>query len=68
MSEQQQQRHREDDPRFTAGLIFDVHEVLKAHGYRLPEGERERARAIGATLPALLTLVEAFEGRSETAR
>lgn len=52
MSEQQQQRHRE---------------VLKAHGYRLPEGERERARAFAAW-PAPRALVEAFEGRSETAR
>lgn len=26
------------DPRFSMGLVFDVRDVLEAHGYRIPDG------------------------------
>lgn len=59
--------HSNDDPRFTAGLIYDVIEVLEKHGYQRPhEQTREFQRATGATMGALLELVETFEGK-ETA-
>ncbi len=53
---------QDNDPRFTAGLIADVFAVLEQHEYRRPEG-RDRARAIGASLAALLRLAETFEGK-----
>jgi hypothetical protein len=53
-----------DDPRFTAGLIHDVQAVLEQHGYRVPAGEQDRRRALGACLVPLLRLTRAFEGRS----
>lgn len=47
----------------TYGLLFDVQEVLERHGFKLPEGERERHIALGASLSVLARLAEVFEGR-----
>jgi len=53
----------EGDRRFTAGLLYDVHQVLKAHGYQAPAEGVERSRAFSACLSALFSLVLAFEGK-----
>jgi len=47
-----------NDKRFTAGLMFDVVEVLKRHGYK----KHPDARANADVLVSLLALVDAFEG------
>lgn len=49
----------EGDPRFTAGLIADVFNVLEKHGYQRPTGVTGRAIA------DLLRLVETFEGKAD---
>jgi len=49
----------ENDPRFTAGLLIHVMEVLQQHGYKQHSDVRSNAN----TLVALLHLVEAFEGK-----
>ncbi|MBN6051324.1 hypothetical protein JYK22_05210, partial [Nonomuraea sp. RK-328] len=49
--------------RVTYGLLFDVQAVLERHGFKLPEDQRERHIALGASLSALARLAEAFEGR-----
>jgi len=50
------------DPRFTAGFIADVFEVLQRHGYRLPTDEDEAARARGGAVGALTRVVRVYEG------
>lgn len=52
---------KDDDSRFTAGLLFDVFEVLEKHGYRKKLNNAGHARA----LLLLLELVMLFEGQSE---
>jgi hypothetical protein len=47
------------DDRFTEALLFDVTAVLTRHGYRVPSGD---LAAMAATVAALLTLTEAYEG------
>ena len=54
------------DPRFTFGLIADVYDVLKQHGYVMPDEQPARNRAHTDTLCAMIQLVEAFEGRSRS--
>ncbi len=51
------------DDRFTDDLISDVVAVLARHGYRAPSGEGS-VPAIGATVNAVLQLVDAYEGVS----
>jgi hypothetical protein len=48
-----------EDSRFTVGLLYDVLQVLEAHGYRASQDSHAYADA----LVALLKLVRAFEGR-----
>jgi len=50
------------DPRFTAGFIVDVFEVLQRHGYRLPADEDEAVRARGGAVGALTRVVRVYEG------
>jgi hypothetical protein len=47
------------DPRFTAGLLFDVLAVLDRHGYCLSSDEEG---AYAGALVALLRLTRAYEG------
>ncbi|QYC44927.1 hypothetical protein Nocox_36865 [Nonomuraea coxensis DSM 45129] len=49
----------------TYGLLFDVQAVLEKHGFKLPEGERERHIALGETLLAVTRLAAVFEGRED---
>lgn len=51
-----------DDTRFTAGLLYDVQQVLERHGYRLPADQNARRHARGTAMGHLLRLVRAFEG------
>lgn len=48
------------DPRFTHGLVLDVLEVLKAHGY-VAAGDR----SVGAAIVALSRLVRTYEGEGD---
>jgi hypothetical protein len=49
------------EDRFTLGLISDVFDLLETHGYRRPDDDHDRAT--GASMAALLNLVETFEGQ-----
>lgn len=50
---------RDDDARFTYGLLFDVVKVLERHGYVQPTDPAVWAD----TLLAVMHLTETFEGR-----
>lgn len=61
-----------EDPRFTHGLIFDIHKVLHQHGYKPPgpgpDGDESRThRAYGSMVSSLYRLVRAFEGIDDEA-
>lgn len=53
--------HTESDPRFSLGLIADVRDVLKKHGY----GESTDDAVYGRFLADLLQLVRGFEHRPD---
>ena len=50
---------QDDDPRFTAGLLYDVTKVLEEHGYKAHPDCSAKA------LVALLGFVRAFEGKEQ---
>lgn len=56
--------HVATQDRFTAGLLFEVFEVLERHGYARPVEEAARNQATGRAFSALFQLVQDFEGRS----
>ncbi|MEV4398312.1 hypothetical protein [Nonomuraea sp. NPDC049607] len=51
-----------EDARFTFGLVSDVLSALETHGYRLPDEEGPRHRALGETLARLAEVTRVFEG------
>lgn len=53
------------DPRFNAGLLLEVIEVLERAGFKSPPNGPERHKTYGACLVRLLELVRAFEGQPE---
>jgi hypothetical protein len=57
-----------NDPRFTAGLLYDVLCVLEKNGFTpgggSPETTPQQNRRVSACLVALLGLTRAFEGKS----
>lgn len=50
-----------NDPRFTAGLLYDVFKLLEQHGYKQGPEAADTSRA----LVALLQLTRAYEGRPD---
>lgn len=52
-------RSHTNDPRFNAGFVFEVLNVLDKHGFRRAEEPQHLARS----LVRLLHLVEAYEGK-----
>lgn len=55
------------DDRFNRFFIDDVIEVLERHGFQCPTSdELTRIQALGRTVGILATLVNAFEGRTNT--
>lgn len=50
---------RQDDPRFTSGLLLDAIALLERHGYR----RAANPASLSDTMLQLLWLTEAFEGK-----
>lgn len=54
------QEQAPSDPRFTGGLLNDLCDVLKVHGYMAPQD----TKSYSAFTVAALELANAYEGKS----